>query len=132
MRLIRLAIVLCIIALFLPTSDEEKQQIYRGVSNAVENVRTFCVRNAKLCDEVGTIANAAANRAYYGALIVYDAATGARPDEQDGRDGRRPYPSQFESQSRRDDSRARSQPASSTDTLRREDRAPAWRGPGAS
>ncbi len=130
MLLLRLAIVLFIVALFLPSSAEEKQQVYRGVSDAVETVRTFCVRNAELCDTVGSLAGAAADRAYYGAQMVYEAAIGSPQQAQGDRSRERPYPSQFEQSYRRNDARARTQPARSTDTLRRDDRAPAWRGPG--
>ncbi|RIA55311.1 DUF5330 domain-containing protein [Dichotomicrobium thermohalophilum] len=132
MLILRLGIVLLIIAMFLPSSAEEKQQVYRGVSNAVDNVQTFCVRNAAFCDSVGTVASALADRAYYGAQMVYDAAIGAPQQDRGGWNGERPYPSQIERSSRRDEGRARTQPARSTDTLRREDLAPAWRGPGAS
>lgn len=132
MSLFRLAIVLCVIALFLPSSAEEKDKVYRGVSEAVENVEGFCVRNASLCQEVGAFAGAVANRAYYGAQMVYEAAIGPGQGDQTGRSQERPYPSRFESQPRQDNARARSQPARSTDTLRRDDRAPAWRGPGSS
>jgi hypothetical protein len=129
MLLLRLAIVLFIILLFLPSSAEEKQRVYSGISHAVQNVQTFCVRNARLCDDVGSIASAIADRAYYGALIVYDAALGPQQRAQD----RRPsYPSRSEHRSRRDDARNRTRPTRSTDTLRREDRATQWRGPDAS
>jgi hypothetical protein len=151
MPILRLTIVLLIIALFMPSSAEEKQQVYRSVSEAVQNVSGFCERNARLCDTVHSVANAAADRAYYGAQLVYEAALGTpwadsnahnqgaqpasrdrRPQERGVPDRERPYPSYFDSRSRPDDARMRAQPARSSDTLRREDRAPEWRGPGAS
>ncbi len=132
MSLFRLAIVLFVIALFLPSSAEEKDRVYRGVSEAVDTVGGFCVRNASLCEEVGSFAGAVANRAYYGAQMVYDAAIGPGQWDRSGQSQERPYPSRFESQTRGDDARTRTQPARSTDTLRRDDRAPAWRGPGSS
>jgi hypothetical protein len=147
----RLAIVLLIITLFLPSSAEEKQQLYRGVSDAVQNVAGFCERNASLCDTVGSIADAAGDRAYYGAQLVYEAALGRpwdesrggdrdaraaprehRVEDRDAPDRERPYPSYFDSWSREGEGRAQTQPARSTDTLRQQDRAPQWRGPGAS
>jgi len=132
MLILRLAIVLFIVTLFLPSSPEEKQQVYQSVSDAVQSLRTFCERNAKLCDNVGFVAGAVADRAYYGALIVYDAAM--EPQQKDGRgtDLQRAYPPQSQRRHRRDDEQARARPARSRDTLRREDRAPEWRGPGAS
>lgn len=130
MHLFRLAIVLFIVALFLPSSAEEKQRVYQSVSNAVQNVAGFCERNATLCDNVGSFAGAVADRAYYGAEMVYEAAIGLQQRDRDAQSPTRPYPSQFDSQPSRDNGRARTQPARSTDTLRREDRAPAWRGPG--
>lgn len=132
MQLFRLAIVLFIIALFLPSSPEEKQRVYQSVSDAVQKVSGFCERNATLCDNVGSFAGAVADRAYYGAEMVYEAAIGPPRQGQGAQSPTRPYPSQFDPQPTRDNRRARTQPARSTDTLRREDRAPAWRGPGAS
>jgi len=151
MPIMRLAIVLLIITLFLPSSAEEKQQLYRSVSDAVQNVAGFCERNASLCDNVGSIADAAGARAYYGAQLVYEAALGRSSEgseqressadrasraraapEPAARESERPYPSYFDSWSQEDEGRVRTQPARSTDTLRRQDRAPEWRGPGAS
>jgi len=151
MPIMRLAIVLLIITLFLPSSAEEKQQLYRGVSDAVQSVAGFCDRNASLCDTVGSLADAAGDRAYYGAQLVYEAALGTSseaPGERESsadrasraraapepaaRESERPYPSYFDSWSQGDEGRVRTQPARSTDTLRRQDRVPEWRGPGAS
>ncbi len=132
MLLFRLAIVLFIITLFLPSSAEEKQQLYRGVSDAVQNVQSFCVRNAELCDNAGLVASAVADRVYYGAQLVYEAALGAPEQDQGGWDDERPYPSQSERRYRGGDARARTQPARSSDTLRHQDRSPEWRGPGPS
>ncbi len=132
MRLIRYGIALCIIALFLPGTPEEKQQLYNGVSGAVESVQTFCVRHASLCDNVETIAESAVDRAYYGAQIIYDAAMGREHGgaDQQGRD--RPYPESRSRDSRHDSDAPPSRSAQSTDTLRPQDRQPAWRGPGSS
>jgi len=131
MFLLRIAILLFIIALFLPSTPEEKQQVYRSVSSAVENVQTFCVRNASLCDDVQSIAGAVVNRIHMGAQLVYDAAMGVE-EEEPRWDGGRPYPSRIDGAPRREESRTRPEPARSTNTLRRDDLDPAWRGPGAS
>jgi hypothetical protein len=130
MHLFRLAIVLFIVVLFLPSSAEEKQRVHQSVSDAVQQVAGFCERNATLCDNVGSFAGAVADRAYYGAEMVYEAAIGPPRQGQGAQRPARPYPSQFDTQPSRNNGRARTQPARSSDTLRREDRAPAWRGPG--
>jgi hypothetical protein len=130
MFMLRIAIVLCIVALFLPSSPEEKQRVYTGVSEAVENVRTFCVRNAAFCENTSMMANAVAQRVYYGAQLVYEAALGAPSDQQEW-DRERPYPSQDDMRAPRRESRTNAEPARSSNTLRRDDLAPDWRGPDA-
>lgn len=130
MFMLRIAILLCIVALFLPSSPEEKQRVYTGVSEAVENARTFCVRNAELCENTSMMANAVAQRIYYGAQLVYEAALGAPADRQELND-QRPYPSQDGARAPRRENRTDAEPARSNSTLRRDDLAPEWRGPDA-
>lgn len=127
---LRLAIVLFIIALFFPSTPEEKQQVYRSVSSAVEDVQTFCVRNASLCDNVGYIASAVADRVYIGAQIVYEAAIGEPEVERQG-DRERSYPARSEDRPSRREQYDRRGSEHSTNTLRRDDLSPEWRGPGA-
>lgn len=132
MRLIRYGIALCIIVLFLPGTPEEKQQLYNGVSSAVENVQTFCVRHASLCNNVESIAHSVVDRAYYGAQIIYDAAMGRELDGVDQQDRERRYPSPRSRKSHPDGNADPSRSARSSDTLRSQDRQPAWQGPGSS
>jgi len=131
MWILRLIILLSIVALFLPSTPEEKQQMYRGVSDAVDNVQGVCVRNAELCDSVVTIATAIADRFYYGAQMLYDATlsgSGQAPR------GASEWPNATPKEGRLPgrETRAPSGPVRSTPTLRQDDLAPAWRGPGAS
>ncbi len=130
MFMLRIAIVLCIVALFLPSSPEEKQRVYTGVSEAVENVQTFCVRNAALCENTSMMANAVVQRVYYGAQLVYEAALGAPSDQQEW-DRERTYPSQGDMHAPRREGRSGAEPARSSNTLRGDDLAPDWRGPDA-
>lgn len=128
MFLLRLAIVLFIIALFFPSTREEKEQVYNSVSSAAEQVQTFCVRNKVLCENVGTFVTAVANRVYIGAQIVYETAIG-EPDAEPRWDRERPYPSRLDGTSRRERYDRRGEEHSSN-TLHRDDLAPEWRGPG--
>ncbi len=124
MSVLRLVLVLCVVALFLPSTPEEKQQAYRGISEAVQQVRTFCVRNDSLCENGKFVAAAIADRVRYGAEMLIEAATGGA-DEGAASARSRPEGATFES-------RRRSSAERSYDTLRQEDRAPSWRGPGTS
>jgi len=76
------------------------------------------------------MANAVAQRVYYGAQLVYEAALGAPSDQQEW-DRERPYPSQDDMRAPRRESRTNAEPARSSNTLRRDDLAPDWRGPDA-
>ena len=131
MWILRLAIVLSVVALFLPSTPEEKQQMYRGVSDAVDNVQGVCVRNAELCNSVVTITTAIADRLYYGAQMLYDATLGtAGQRSPDAPQWPRATPKEERLPGR--ETRAPSGPVRSTHTLRQDDLAPAWRGPDAS
>jgi len=128
MSLLRLAVLLFVIALFFPSTPEEKRQAYEAISTAVEQVRTFCVRNAALCENSQIVASAIYDRVRIGAEILYEAAAGgtepgaASPRVQ-------PVPARYDHQRRTRVNERRSDQKRSSDTLRTEDRAPSWRGP---
>ncbi len=131
MSILRIAVLLVVIGLFFPSTPEEKEQVYRGVTSAVEQVSTFCVRNNSLCENSKFVATEIYDRIKIGAEILFEAARGTQEpgassyrrsrDEQRRESRRRPVEEERRSSLER-----------SGDTLRREDRAPAWRGPGAS
>jgi len=130
MSILRLAVLLFVIALFFPSTPEEKEQAYRGISNAVEQVSTFCVRNESLCENSKFVASAIYDRVKIGAEMLFEAAR-SQGEEGDVRERSRPEPVRRES-TRRPDADRRPRLQRSSDTLRREDRTPSWRGPGTS
>lgn len=127
MFILRIALVLFVIALFLPSTPEEKQRASRGVSEAVEQVQTFCVRNAALCENVGSLTAAIMDRMRYGAELFYEAATG----RSEPRDAETDSSSRTERGSPRD-RHSRGDLERSSHTLRPDDLEPEWRGPDAS
>lgn len=130
MSILRLAVLLFVIALFFPSTPEEKEQAYRGISNAVEQVSTFCVRNESLCENSKFVASAIYDRVKIGAEMLFEAAR-SQGEEGAVRERARPEPVRRES-TRRPHADRRPRLQRSSDTLRREDRTPAWRGPGTS
>lgn len=131
MSILRLAVLLFVIALFLPSTPEEKEQAYRGITNAVEQVSTFCVRNASLCENSKFVASAIYDRVKIGAEMLFEAAR-SQGDDGAASERRRPEPTYRESRRSPSEADRRSSLQRSSDTLRREDRAPSWRGPGTS
>lgn len=131
MSILRLAVLLFVIALFFPSTPEEKDQAYRGISNAVEQVSTFCVRNESLCANSKFVASAIYDRVKIGAEMLFEAARSQGEDDA-VREGSRPAPARRESTRRLPEADRRPRLQRSSDTLRREDRTPSWRGPGTS
>jgi hypothetical protein len=129
MSILRLVVLLFVIALFFPSTPEEKEQAYRGISNAVEQVSTFCVRNQSLCENSKIVATAIYDRVKIGAEMLFEAAQ-SRGDDGAGTRPDRPEATRRESLSRPPEAERRTSLQRSSDTLRREDRAPSWRGPG--
>jgi len=127
MFILRIALVLFVIALFLPSTPEEKQRASQGVSQAVEQVQTFCVRNAGFCENMRYMAATVFDRMRYGAELIYEAAIGRREQDDAVRDDRS---STRRTQPR--DRRSRREVERSSHTLRPDDLEPEWRGPDAS
>lgn len=131
MSILRIAVLLAVVGLFFPSTPEEKEQAYRGVATAVEQVSTFCVRNDALCEKSKFLASEIYDRVKIGAEILFEAARGTHED--DSASNRSSRDTQHREHRRRPaEAERRSSLERSADTLRREDRAPAWRGPGAS
>lgn len=131
MSFLRLAVLLFVFALFLPTTPEEKQQTYRGITTAAEQVRTFCVRNNALCENSKAVASAIYDRVKIGAQMLYETATGEAKVGVESRKFRR-EPARYENRRRAPERGRRTGLQRSRDTLRKDDRRPAWRGPGTS
>jgi len=129
MSILRLVVLLFVIALFFPSTPEEKDQAYRGISNAVEQVSTFCVRNESLCENSKFVAAAIYDRVKIGAEMLFEAAR-SQGEEGAVRERSRPEAVRRDIPRRPPEADRRTSLQSSSDTLRREDRTPSWRGPG--
>jgi len=127
MFIIRIAILLGILAMFYPSTPEEKEKAIRGVSTTIEQVQTFCVRNGQLCQNFRDLTSAVGERLRVGVQLIYSAATG-HPSDDHSTESRRRY--REESRRRPEESRRREEMPRSTHTLRDDDLVPEWRGPG--
>lgn len=136
---LRIGILLFVLMLFLPSSEQEKIEAYGSIRNAIYAVELSCQREGSFCERSRSLAKEVAGRVSVGTQILRDALWGGREEREsdlpEAAAARRS--SRIETDSRGaggiiEDSPRRSSSSHSTSTLTPEDRAVPWRGPGRS
>jgi hypothetical protein len=136
MFFVRAAFWIFLILLLLPTNDKEKSDFYTAAGRTISDLSDFCTRNPDVCDKTSAIFSMFVRK--IGAAIQSIDETISRDGQQPGgQDGRHPG---YTTRERTPDPRsqrgaaggARMAPAAngSQHTLRPDDLAPTWRGPG--
>lgn len=93
MFLIRTAFWLTLVILLLPTNKGEQVQILGTAEAAIQDVRTFCVRNPEVCEKSKTAFYGFGEKAQFGAKMlmsfiddktrgVSEQETASNPDER--------------------------------------------------
>jgi hypothetical protein len=135
MFFVRAAFWIFLILLLMPTNDKEKSDFYTAAGRTISDLGDFCTRNPDVCDKTGAIFSMFI-RKIQAAVQSIDEAIGSEGGGADGVDDRHPG---YTTRERTPDPRhrgahgdARMAPAVSRSqhTLRPDDLAPAWRGPG--
>jgi Family of unknown function (DUF5330) len=134
MFFVRAAFWIFLILLLMPTSDKEKSDFYTAAGRTISDFGEFCTRNPDVCDKTGSIVTMIF-RKIQDTVHSIDEAISRSGEGMDRDDGRHPG---YTTRERNPDPRqrganddARMAPAvdRSQNTLRKEDLAPAWRGP---
>ncbi len=152
MSLLRTAFWLSIVILLLPTGRDNKTQneadkvsINQAVSAANEtasDMAGFCERNPAVCTTGKNAVKLFADKAKYGANMIFEWASGGENSGADARDGKLGKQADARSaikgkvdKSEKGDlvrpshNRRDARPGASQNTLSRDDLAPAWNGP---
>ncbi len=74
MFLLRVGIIVALVIAVLPANEQQQAQLYDRTAAAVHWTTTFCDRNGAACAQAGDILGALANKAKFGATMVYDMA----------------------------------------------------------
>ena len=134
MFFVRAAFWIFLILLLMPTSDKEKSDFYTAAGRTISDLGDFCTRNPDVCDKTGAIVTMVF-RKIQDTVRSIDEAIGRNGEGIDRGDERHPgYTTRERTpdpRQRGDNGEARMAPAGdrSQNTLRKEDLAPAWRGP---
>jgi len=143
MFFVRAAFWIFLILLLMPTNDREKSDFYTAAGRTLSDLGDFCTRNPDVCDKTTSIFSTIL-RKIHAAVQSIDQAIGGDEAGADRDDGR--HPGYTTRERTPPDPRAhrgalgdaRMAPTSSTsstasgsqNTLKPDDLAPAWRGPG--
>jgi hypothetical protein len=84
MFLIRTAFWLTLIILLLPTTEEQQRQVYGTAEAAVQDIRTFCVRNPQVCESGKSAFDNFSQKAQFGARMLMDFVKDASRDDVAG------------------------------------------------
>lgn len=116
MFLIRTVFWLTLLILLLPTGEEQQQQVYGTAEAAVNDIRTFCVRNPEVCATTRAAFDTFSQKAQFGARMVMGMVQGGGDEEE------RPLAGRTEADLRHTGSFTRG----AQNTLTADDLKPAW------
>lgn len=134
MFFVRAAFWIFLILLLMPTDGKEKSEFYNAMGRTLSDFGQFCTRNPEVCDQTGAIVTMVFRKIQDTVHSLDEAIS--RSGEGMDQDAR--HPPGYTTRERTPDPRqrgangdARMAPAvdRSQNTLRKEDLAPAWRGP---
>ena len=137
MFFVRAAFWIFLILLLMPTNDKEKSDFYTAAGRTISDLGDFCKRNPDVCDKTGAIFSMFVRKIQAAVESIDeaiskngDAATGKDADRHPGYTTRERTPDQRGQRGAQGSARMAPTANSSQNTLRSEDLAPAWRGPG--
>lgn len=114
MGLFRLAVIAAIGVSLLPSDTEQQEKLYTRAAEAARWTVTFCERNTDTCAKAGSVWTEFLKKAEFGAKLAYEAMTDTSK------------PSSVETGT------VAAPRKTSSNTLKRTDLEPAWRGNGQS
>lgn len=80
MFIIRTAFWLMLIVLLLPSNEQEQREVYGTAQAAVNDIKTFCVRNPGVCETSTVAFESFSQKAQFGAKMLMDFMKDASSD----------------------------------------------------
>ena len=132
MFVVKAAFWIVLIILLLPSSGQEKFELYAAAERTISDIGAFCQRNPDVCEKTSSMVDGVVQKLRTTTELIEqalrDSGIGARREET----GEQPASAQRHGQLDNGDPTMTSSSGMSTDTLTSEDVRPSWRGPGAS